>query len=334
MSCFENIINIKGTCADPVSVSGLWLNSIGISVKEIEKYITSDFAGVDDFVQDKIAFASTIVTDRVYNHLTDKFKTSSILESQIIGHFQDNKSIVAAEAKYKGFQVEIVNVDTFVKFYLSDLSIFVNYTGTVEVKVYDLIQAKVIDTLSIEAVAGEIVAEYFHKTYYSNRNKLHLAFIYDASDVPSYNTTTSANYCNSCDLVKSWMNKYVRATGISATLASEKIKSNIRQEANTAGLSINYSVQCNHRGWICTFANAMALPILWRTAYEIMSFAINNAEQVNIRTMDVEKLKSRKEEYDFEYQKSKSNLLKNLKLPTDSLCFECNIKSKHVTMLP
>jgi hypothetical protein len=334
MTCFTNLINIKGICDDPENKSGIWLNTAGISVKEIEQIITSDYKDVQSFVDDKISLATRIVSDRVYNHLSDKFKTTSILDSSRIGYFKDNKVLIAGASKYKGFQVELCNVDSYVKLFVSDLTIFVNYTGEVAIKVFDLIQGKEIDEIKINAVAGEMATISTYKEYFSTRGKLHLAFVYDATGIGSYTTTTSENYCSSCDNTRTWMNKYIRSTGVTIDLLASKIKSNIKQENDTGGLSINYSLQCNHRAWLCTFANEMALPIFWRTAYEIMAFAIYNSEQVNIRTMDVEKLKDRMERYDFEYQKSKSNLLKNIKLPSDKICFECNIKSKNIAILP
>ena len=202
---------------------------------------------------------------------------------------------------------------------------------------YDLFQNKLIDTIPITAVSGQTITVYPNKTYKSVRKELDIIFVYDATAFSSVKTTITSGGCKSCgsggSLTK--LNEYLSTRSITILAADAKTETNLTVAADTGGLSLIYSIQCNYEDWLCTIANAIAMPILFKTGYEIMDYALNNSLRLNTTTtINIDNVKARRDEYNERYQTSIEALLQNIKLPQDEKCFECRRKSKNIVILP
>ena len=95
--------------------------------------------------------------------------------------------------KMSVIEVELCNLNSFVDFYLSELSVHVTSTGNVDVLVYDLFQNKLLDTITVAAIANEVVTVFPNKTYSSDRKNLNLIFVYDSTGVNSIQTSVDTN---------------------------------------------------------------------------------------------------------------------------------------------
>lgn len=335
-TCLENIVSIKNTCDAVASNSGLYLDDIDVTLREIEKYVTADYPNAAQLALDKIKFASKVVAAEINTYFQGQYRANSVIDSQRIGFHYNNKETVAASAVYKGMEIEICQSNSFLQLHLSTLELFVNYSGAVSVLVYDLIQGKLLDTIAVTAVAGEVVTVNINKTYNSNRKQMDIAIMYDATLVAQYKTDATSGGCSSCGKgsLRS-INGYVRARGISAALADPKINSSMVGESFTGGLSVVYSINCDKESWLCAIQNVIAQPVLYRAATDLMRFALDYSDQFNTRTrIDDDKLKRRHDYYLAKYEETMRNVLTKIKLPSDSLCFECNDRIKSVVAIP
>jgi len=337
MSCFTDYITVNGTCSDATSQSDYSLKDIGITVSELNDIVTKDFKNGKDLGEQKIAFAIKQVTNSVYNHFAGKFRSRSILDGQRIGYPQPNMQSVAAIADHsKGVEIEMCNNNSFVDIYISEISLFVNFSGNVDVKIYDLHQNKLLDTITVAAVAGEISRAFVNKSYSSERRDLNLAIIYDSTGKASFKTEMKLGGCSDCSTgAPTWISPYFKARGVKIANADTKIKSNLRGVADTGGLSIQYNVNCNYNAWLCSVRNLIALPVLYKAGEQLMEFALHNSDRLNSKTIiDMEKVEGRWKLYGEKHREALDNILKNIRLPEDSRCFDCREKSKTVTMLP
>lgn len=337
LECFEDIIGLRGSCDTPTSNSGLWLDDIGIDLSELDSIINKSQIDSIDFFEKKRDFAIKQIINLIHTHFSDKYKSNTVLRSGRIGFGKENQEAVAASATLKGIELELCNQDSFVDVFVSSVSLQVNFNGAVSVLVYDLFQNKLLDTIAITAVSGQVVTVYPNKTYKSVRKELDIIFVYDATNFSSVKTTVTTGGCKSCGDGGSMvnLNQYLSTRSISILAADAKIESNLTAVGDTGGLSLVYSIQCNYDEWLCTISNAVALPILFKTGYEIMDYAYNNSLRLNTTTtINWENLLKRRDEYNLRYQDSIQSLLQNIKLPQDEKCFECRQKSKHVIILP
>lgn len=335
MSCFDNIISVKGGCNDVTPLSGYYINNL-VSLDELNSFVGKEYADGEALAVDKITFATQQITGIVYNHFASKFRANSLLDGMRVGFPSDNLQVKAGSAAtYEGINLELCNTSSFLDVHISTISLQVDVTANVSVYVYNLITGLLLDTIVVPAVAGKIVTANVGKTYSADRRKLNLIFVYDTSAINSYNTTiNNTNGCASCG-GNTYSNSYMTYRGVSIPSASQKIKSNLVSQSDTAGLSVVYSVSCNHSEWLCTFNNLIALPILYKAGAEIMEYARLQSKRTNSNiTIDLEKLKERNDIYELKFRELLDGILQNLKLPSDNRCFECNPRSRHTVILP
>src|SRR3990167_4422934 len=337
IDCFDDIIGLRGSCTTPASTSGLWMDDIGIDLAELDSIINKSQIDSVDFFEKKREFALRQIIQLIHTHYSDKYKTNTILRSGRIGFGKENQEVVAASAVLKGIEIELCNDDSFVDVFVSSISLQVNTNGVVNVLVYDLFQNLLLDTIPLTAVSGRTVTVYPNKLYKSVRKELDIIFVYDATNFSSVKTMITQSGCKGCGSGGSMvnLNNYLSTRSISVPSASAKIESSLTGIADTGGLSLMYSIQCNYEEWLCTISNSIALPVLFKTAYEVMDYTINNSLRLNTATtINLETAGKRRDEYDKRYQDSIQALLQNIKLPQDEKCFECRQKSKHVVILP
>lgn len=338
LECFEDIVELRGSCAEPASASGLWIDDIGIDLAEIDSIINKSQIDSIDFFEKKRDFAIKQIINNIHTHYSDKYKSNTVLRSGRIGYGKENLEVVAGSATLKGTELELCNQDSFVDVFISSVSLQVDFVGLINVFVYDLFQDKLLDTIPITTtVSWQIATVYPNKTYKSVRKALDIILVYDATNINSVKTTVTQGGCKSCGDGGSMvnLNQYLSTRSISILAADSKIESNLTASPDTGGLSIMYAIHCNYEEWICTISNLAALPILFKTGYEIMDFAYNNSLRLNTTTtINYDSLLKRRDEYNLRFQESIQNLLQNIKLPNDEKCFECRRKSKNVIILP
>lgn len=335
-TCFENIIEVKGNCTGKTAYSGIYLDDIGIKLGELNDIVGSEYVNGEELFYEKRNYAIKSVTSSVHTHLSSDYKAKSLLESMRVGQFQDNLQVVAADVnQLKGIYVEMCNQDSFVDFFLNFLELQLNFTGNVDVYVYDTIQNRLLDTFPVPVVAEQISQWYVNKTYKSDRKRLSLFIGYDTTGTASFKTyLRNGVSCWSCD--NYWMNaQYVKFSGARIAVADDKILRNFTRTGETFGMSLNYSINCNHEDWLCSHARALAIPIALYTAKEIADYAVNVSQRANPKTfIDAEKWKARHDKYDSDFDKRFAEVINNINLPTDSRCFVCSPKIKHAIILP
>lgn len=337
-SCFDDIISLRGTCDDITPTSGLWINDVGVSLQELNELVTEDYKGGYDLFQKKLAFTIEEVTKLVHSQLQPKYKARSVIENQRTGFYKDNLVQIPAIAGYnKLLQYEIINHDSYLDMFVSELSLQLDYTGDVDVSVFNLLTGTLIDTITVPCVADQISTVYPNKTYKSNRHRLNLIFSYDSTGKTS-NTSTllSTGNCSGCSAKNQYSNQYMRVSSGKMDATLPKIKSNILPTSDTGGMSIVYSLSCDHKSWLCSIQNVIALPILWKTAAAIMDHGINIAplEQMTARSQSSHLLDARRKEYMDKFYESFNSVLQNIVLPSDEKCFICNSRIKHLSVIP
>lgn len=337
-SCYENIISLRGTCDDIIPTSGLWINDVGVSLQELNELVTEDFKDGYDLFQKKLAFTIEEVTKLVHSQLQPKYKARSVVENQRTGYYKDNLVQLPAIANYyKLLQYEIINYDSFLDMFVSEISLQLDYTGDVDVSVFNLLTGTLIDTITVPCVADQISTVYPNKTYKSNRHRLNLIFAYDSTGKTSNSSTLlSTGNCSGCGTKNQYSNQYMRVSSGKLDVSLPKIKSNILPISDTGGMSLVYSLSCDHKSWLCSIQNVIALPILWKTAASIMEHGINISplEQMTPRSQSSHLLEARREEYLDKFYESFNSIMQNISLPSDEKCFVCNSKIKHLSMIP
>jgi len=334
--CFTNLISIGG-CRNPVTpTSGLMMNDIGITLPELEQFIDKDYLNGQALFEAKLKFSLNVVFSSLQAFLSPKYKAHSIISSARAGQFQDNKVVVAGQANFlKGIYFDLLNSDSYVDLFVSAVSLHTDFTGDIPIYFIDLVQNRILETMTLTSVAEEISVLHVNTLFKSNRKKLSLAIVYDSEGINSYKTVLRTD-CAGCQ-DPHITNRYLRIKGIKLPELLPYIVSNVVPQNDTAGMSVEYSVQCNHSDYLCTMNNMIALPVIYKTAAELMEYALNisvNTRTNTTTTINRDVLKDRYDFYESKYKEYMKTLLNNVLLPSDEKCFVCNSVGKHAIILP
>lgn len=338
-TCFDNIIAIKSTCNGVSGSSGLFIEDIGITADEAGQYINSEYSNGAEFIVDKIRFATDIVRKTISNHFSAHIISKSLIDAQLLGQYQDSLQMKSgAVATLGGLSVTLNNTQSYYNVFVNSVSLQVNVTQDIDVLVYDLISGTLLDTLTVSAVANTIVTKTVNKTYSSPKRKLDLIFVYDTEGISS-NTTqiygTGINgSCLSCSGYR-YANYYVSASGITIGEADTKIRSSLTSATHTYGLSVNYSIQCSIENWLCEIANLMAMPILYKTGMEVMTYALMYSKRQNSDVnIDAERNQKALDFYTNAYSEALQATIQKINLPKSDPCFKCNEAVRFQVILP
>lgn len=327
MGCFDNIIGLKELCTTTAPKSGLYLNDIGGSLSLIESVAGKDASGPTDYLNGKINYAVLAIKQELASLAGDKIKTRTVLNDGRIGYPMPNKTVVAGSASYRGIYLTIPANAYYFIFQLARIDLFTDFTGTVTVEVYDLDQEKLVGTTDIETIAGEISTGYTDIAITSDAKDMNLFIGYDSTGINSYKTVTHKAQCCGNNVYRG---AHVMARG---AVASSFLKQGMTTIADTAGMSIGYSLSCDSEGWMCNFSRQLALAIAHKTMSEIYRSAVMVAPQQrtnNSTTVQADINVSNYEYHDAKYREALGITLKNINLPCGSVCYEC--KSRYRTI--
>jgi hypothetical protein len=336
--CFDNIIGLRNSCNSIDSTSGLFINDIGISLNELNEFVSEDFSDGEELFTTQKNLAINYVATNIHTYFSQRYKVFSLVENRRVGFYQDNVVMLAGGAELKGMMIDMDNKGSFISFHLNELSLQTNFNGTIPVLVYDLIQGVLIDTINVTSTANQTVTIYPNKVYQSNKNRLNLFIGYDTTGINYIRSSaTQSAGCISCNKKPYYNNEFVTISCAKTGIATPKILNNIDSSNDCGGMSMLYSLNCNHENWLCNVSNMIALPILYKTAAFIMEYGIYitpNEMLTNRSTMNRDLLKERLTSYENKFSESMQNILNNIELPFDDRCFLCKQQSRTTIMLP
>lgn len=330
MSCFDNIISVED-CSTSTALYDL--KEVGIDREFLNQITDKSFGDGVTLGASKIAMARKIILNALNTHFSKAFNAKALIENRKIGYSEDDLRAKTG-ANYRGIEIMVNGYNDFIDLYIHKIALHLDTSGATEIKVFDLIQGKEIDSISVTAVAEEITELQVDKTYTADRNIMRLAFVYDATGISSYKTNIKAGGCGTCTDYTG-LNGFMSVRGVEAPIQAQITKSDLSSIGHTSGMLIDYSLQCNKEEWMCRFRNLLGLPMLYKSASEIYSFAMLQNERINNSlAYDRETLAQIRDEFEMKYRESLDNVIGNMNLPNDSKCVNCRKTLKTRISLP
>jgi hypothetical protein len=338
--CLDNLIGIDRRNSD-TSESGRYLSDIEVTSELADSIANVNHGSGRQLLEQKLSTAQYEAGDmfvnavRAGNKSRRVFQTNSYLEQGVAGVYSENLQTVNANSSKKRGVAMYLNNYPYVKVGVTSVSIMALSTGNIDVQVYDAIQNKLLDTITIEAIAGEISTTVVNKTYKSNGQRLELAFLFDGANA-TYKTDLAANKrgCRSCSGFKH-NTKYCTLQGVEVSDTASVTRNNLKGSPSvTSGLSVTYNLECDIEPFICSIKNGLVLPILYKTASLVMNAAaISQRNNSKARLEPAEYYQERESWYEMKYRESLDTLINGIQLPND-VCFSCEPRVSRVTGLP
>jgi len=335
MACLDNVIGVRSDCSDTTPTVALYIDSL-VSSKEMRKFVDQPHDTASDLFAERLSMAIDEIKSDVYTHFSGNYITRSIIDSKRIGLFDQHRAVSSPITNtYKGVEVRMNQSASSMKFVLSGLTFYSDHTGNVDVKVFNTISGELLDTITVAAVADEMVEVVVSKEYSSNLEPLYLGFVYDSTSVDSFKSTVGLSGCSSCgNTAYHSVNAWLQTRAINNSTGSDVIQDNITGTSDTGGLSIVYSVECDHKSWMCNQKSILSRPILYKTAELLMEYALFGTDRFNDHNTKKEDYTARQLMYKEKYDELMKSVLKNMQMPSNDPCLKCERTNRLVTSLP
>lgn len=331
MNCFDNLIGLKGIC-DGNSVA-FYLEQYGIT-SQMLKDINYTHDDLKTLLTDKLDEASLFVSKQVKSLKAGEMQGEDTLASDRVGYLAKTRTSVAAKTGYDaGVMINMENESSYVRLNIDSISIFATQTGDVSVLIYDLTEGRLLDTVTVAAVAGQQGFVDIDKSYRAQQREMAIGILYDSS-FASYKTTPLKNNsgCGSCQKGGRYQSIYATVSAIKIADGADKLYDNVKYESDTAGLSVTYTVQCDYEQWICKNKQVLLSSVFYYTAYHIAEYGLNSP-RLNSQTTDMrEVLKKIRDNAFSAYNSEIQAALGKMVIPQND-CFKCRQKSRNVTTL-
>lgn len=332
LSCLNNLIGIKPGCglADPSS--SFYINNLpGIDIELADKGSNKEFKGGIDLIQEKIDFAGEVLTQDITTFLTPYLKQNTMLQSETIGRFSEDMPLKAAKAGfYRGILIDMSDRN-YLNINISQVRLFVNTAFTDNIYIIDLVEGKILDTVAVTTTANEYTVVTLNKTYYTGKQKMQLFIGIDAGLTGQYEAQLINGGCTEC-AGQGFKGGSFIAGEISKSGAL--IRDNYTAIAHTGGVSINYSLNCDAKPFVCNISNAIAMPLLYRAGAEIIDEALYSRRLNSLVTFHADDLNELRERYMAKYSELMESIMQTVKLPNDGLCFRCSPRIQNRVAIP
>lgn len=328
-SCLDGLIGSDNGCQ--TSTGKLFLGDIGIGAEFIKGLLGKEHATIGDFMAERRRLATEYVVRDVVNHLSSRLIGHAFIDHDRLGRWPDTEATVSASAGYSnGVMLEVCTPGSNTKITISAVEFYGTATGPVVVTAYDMSDGSVAGTLTIDATADAIARADWSLQVQCRRERKRLFITTDRTEF--YKATMSKG-CAKCK-PDTFKHGVLNARSVRFADASKKVWANMESCANTGGLSIIASVECDHEALLCDMRPAAALPLLYRLGAEIMNSALFNFTRWGIKDLRREDVEARRDQFDAEYAKSMNDLLKWAKVPGDRTCFVCDSRTSTGVILP
>jgi len=330
MSCLDSLIGVDYGCAS--TTGRLYLKDVGITEEFLSGLVARHNSSVADWMAERRRLATERVVADVVNHMRPAIRPSTFVDADRIGDYPDQEVLDTAEAGYvQGLMLEVCSPRSNTKLQLSTVQWYGETTGTIRLSIYNMLDGSLVDTLSATAVAGQVTTfEDVDVVVPNSRGTLRLLLV---TDQDTFYRATILGNCSSCARY-TYKHGPLTATQVRYQAGDKKIYANRTSAGNTGGLSVVASVACDHEAFLCEMKSAMALPLLYSLAYEVMDVALNNYDRWGVKDYRREDLKERRDQFAALYSDQMANLLKFVRVPDDPHCWVCDRRVVSATAFP
>lgn len=333
MSCWNNVIGVRGLCEAQEPSSGLYINDLtGISIQDINAGVNEEDSTAFTLIQRKIDQAATMLQAEALSYLYNRWNYTTSSWNGQIGFFPESLRSLGASAVYRGIGMRYRQAD-YISVSLNAITLLLPNSGNVNVLVVDLITGDILDTITIAAVANTPVRVVTNKKYTSNGQMLNLAVVYDATSVASFQTGLYPTYsCGSCGRNYRWYDNMLERT-IEIPTGGAIIEQNISGGSWTGGLSVDYQVACSFESLLCAHIGQLGYPLLYKAGMLILKEMEFSKRLNGVISYNRERNQELADYYQAQYDAYMQRYFDAAQLPQNG-CFSCKQRVRQASRIP
>lgn len=330
VACLNNLIGISNTCNTVAPTSGKNINDLaGFTLQVGDQIATAENESGVSMLQDKIDFAGEKMVQDIRLHLLPKMATRSIVDNNTVGRYVENiyqNTIVAEVGQLKGIMIDI-NDRNYMSLHINSVRLQLEDAVTTNILISNMMEDGFQNPFPITTVAGAQTQIIINQSFPIINQRLQLLVAYDSGVSNSFQTNLhGGGSCSSCN-GRTYQDKMIHFTAVQAPTAGDPVngltEAAMTTISTTGGISINYSLKCDVVPFVCNMAEALAMPLLYKTGIEIIQEIQTSQRMNSLVTIHRSDYDLYKEELQDQYDASMDQILGNLSLPHDNLCFTC-----------
>ena len=325
MNCLENLVGLEDCTT---STRPFLINDIGYDADQLGELMDSSFATVDDFFNANVRTAARLMQNDLFSMMPAQMKIMSVQEGKTIGHYPELRKSFTGTG-ISGIRQLLHNPSDYLKIRITRIRLFTEFTGNIDVSVYNLNEGNVVETVTIPTVAGALASFDTDIEIQSSQQDINLFIGYDTTGKDIYSASlTGSGCCGKRGINSGWCNFY---TG---TVVSPFIESSFESIDTSPGLSYDYEIVCDNLQWFCTHRTMFGMAMLYKTAMTILESNLFSGGQFSEqKTLNYENNKMRYDLAAGHYENQMKQALASMRFPRNR-CFTCNSMTEVLNRLP
>lgn len=307
MACFDDFITYRGSGVTPTS--GIYVNDLyGIQLVKADAIANTDYATGVAFINEKIAFAITLVSNELKHYAMPYFKEHSVIGHYLGGEFDDDLEYYSTSANNRGIRVTIRDT-TLAQIIVNRVRVLANTAGLRNIVITD---GELSTNYPITLVAK--TEQDLEINYQANRSRIYIT-ISNISPSKGYSEMSCYDNYDILD-VDGWT-----GSGVAS---------------HNYGLRANITVVCSDNNLACLLKHKLGLSVLYRFGIEFVR-EVQETDRLNYFTLlNRTAAQELEEKYWEDYNKSMEDLARSMPIllrQLDDCCITCN-QTKYVERIP
>jgi hypothetical protein len=316
LECLQNLVGYNNRCPSDEFMESI--NQLeGMQLSMIDKITSDEYKSAVDLINTKIALSIKQIETDVIIALREKMEIDTTVYNGRAGWIQTPLVLDPALPIYKGIYVNEYNMENQ-SIFIDSLSLITDYTGNVEVKLFNCLTGQQIDSAIVPCVAGVQASKQVNWVLTPTNHNIYYFIGYDATLVDAYQTQG-----------------YDRGM-YSQTIALDVpiIYDNFRNSSlGSGGLGLIYSISCSLHPFICSNKPFLKMPLLYLCALNIVKEALVTRRLSSVGLTHKEQLKIMEVEFEGKYKQYMNAFVQGCKIPVDR-CFKCNTRTHYKQVIP
>jgi len=318
ISCFDNLIGVRGLADEENPDSGYYINDLpGITTAKME-----DVADIEEY-------QGSVIWDDIYNMsvrlMENDIKTSlrkyyrnySYRKNGNTGRIDITNTNVAAEGFYSGWQFDLVGLNENLSMTFDTINVHVVTGDSLTVKIWDAITGEELFTETFTVTIGFNAYRILQSIPLWKHRVLFIG--YDA-------TLVTVKQVERFDI------SLGEASANHVSTSASVVQSNITG-ANT-GMMLNYNIECSIDNFVCQRVDLFKDPFLYKLGIEFCNELLYSDRINRFTLMDRDDAMVLREEFITTYKSLLDNIFKDIHIHDRDECFECAKEITYSQPLP
>ena len=264
--CLSELVKSGFACEEekPNAIHALNSPIFGITETMLSRVKGDEYATPQDLVDATINSVSNTILSEVMGYMTNQKLVNSVIDHQFVGYQKDGTK--PASNRWGGVYGQLRN-DIAVKLQVMSVTIEVDYTGTISLKFINITTGEVV-TENVAVVVNTPKTITPNVEFSSGMQRLKWAIGYDKNGIVSRHTRIEKD-CLDCSVLPK-CGPYVWVYGAEFNENGGAVK----RIGHNSGLSVEFSITCDHEPLLCTNKTLIATPFAYKVAAELMAYAL------------------------------------------------------------